>query len=70
MNSTTTRSIVTAVITVALCWTPVAAVASPPRGPEAPRPAIAMSPFAEAVGTLGGRALAQYLAEHMERNLG
>jgi hypothetical protein len=71
MNSTTSRSSVVSALTlvaaVATIATATPAVASPPRGPEGPR-VTSTSAYAEPLDALGGRTLAQYLADHYARD--
>jgi hypothetical protein len=70
MNTITRITVIAAVTTAALIWASNVAVASTPRGPEAARAGITIAPFSEPIGTLDGRTLAQYVAEHVERRLG
>jgi hypothetical protein len=70
MDTITRGTVIAAITTAALCWAPNVAVASLPRGPEAAHAGITPAPFSEPIGTLDGRTLAQYVAEHVERRLG
>jgi len=69
--NTNTGSTVTALVTIlALSGSAGTAVASAPRGPGVPQARVATAPFAELLGALDGRTMAQYVAEHMEPRLG
>jgi len=76
MSSTTTCSGIASVLTLAGTLTAVvlngsAASAAPPRGPESTGTSYT-SAYAEPLDALGGRTLAQYLADHHaeDRRLG
>lgn len=69
--NTTTRNTVTALVTIlAVGSTAGTAAASTPRGPGLPQAKAATASYAETLAALGGRTLAQYVAEHVERRLG
>ena len=62
MNVTTRTALIAAVGAVLGATTAAPAVANQPRGPESSVSAV--SPYAEPLAALGGRTLAQYLADH------
>ena len=71
MNVSTRIAITAAAVVTLGVTATVPAVAAPPRGPET-GVAAPSSPYSEACAALGGRSLAQYLADHNagDRRLG
>ena len=71
MNTTTRTAVVATAAIIAIGTASAPAFAVPPRGPDTSgsRPSIG-SPFAERIDAIGGRTMAQYVAEHMARRVG
>lgn len=71
MNTTTRTAIAAIAAIIAVGTASAPAFAVPPRGPDTSgvRPSIG-SPFAERIDAIGGRTMAQYVAEHQERRIG